>query len=632
MWTNETITGGVSVIYYCDYEALERPREQFKPNLIPPWLSDESYENIQIPLCFTACTVKGNICHSQDYNTNVVPISFLRFLDSIIKFSPHKQHTIYFHNLYYDFNIILYELMYNDFTQYINDYAGMTYDNLELVEERIIDREKLFVVLGSNLKKAVGVNILYRGKIFKIRDTFRIITSAQNKILKSFGYEEKPEIDFNNMDINDPYQIAELRNRNRYDVISLSKCIEQFKKVFETEYGAKGDTAASIALSASKVMLGEDFDVFYPKIADTEFEKISRLAYNGGITQHTYHCDTGIIHENIGYIDINSSYPYTHSQNVPYGIPEETDVFVDTYSEYLVKVEFDLIKPYIPCIRCSSATKILSEYQLESETYHKKDEFPHHFKGYLALTIYDIKMLKKYYKHKLTIIKGYKYKTAPLFSDFINTLYGKKYMYKRNKNKVMELAIKIIINSLYGKFAQDLSGFQEFYTKEARIKIFAHDLNKIYCPLSSYIVSSARYNLMEVINKNPLNFIYCDTDSVMCFDRTQIDPNIIGNKLGQWSYEFNGKRIDKCKILGKKNYMMQVDGEIILKCVGLPNDRTRIYNKDMYEKGVIENEIIDFSNFEIGYEFIIQKMHKVYGGIAMHYTPFTLKERHVLYN
>lgn len=617
------------MVYYCDYEALERPRSEFKPNLIPEWLPDTKYETLLVPLCFTACTTKGNIAYSQDYNTNTTPISFLQFLDNVINYTNHKQHTIYFHNMYYDFNIILYELMFKGFTQYVNDYKGMEYDNLEEVEKRITDPDKLFVVLGETLKTATGVNILYRGKIFKIRDTFRIITSAQDKILKSFGYKLKPPIDFDNLDINDPHQIAELRNRNRYDVISLSRCIEQFKKIFKDDYGATGDTAASIALSASKHMLGDDFELLYPKIAGTPFEKLSRIAYNGGITQHTYHFETGIVHENISYLDINSSYPFTHSLAVPYGIPTKTKVFVETYSEYLVKISFDLIEPFIPCIRCSSATKIKVEYGLESETYHKKDEFPHHFTGYLALTNYDILMLKKYYKFDMEIIEGWKYEQANIFSDFINKLYGKKYMYKRAKNKVMELAIKIIINSLYGKFAQDLTGYQEFYTSEGRIKIFARDLNKIYCPLSSYIVSAARYNLMEMINLDPLNFIYCDTDSMMFFDREKIDQSKVGNKLGQWSYEFDGKTIDKCKILGKKNYMLEVDGELTLKCVGLPNDRTRVYNSQKFYEGEVVQEKIDFSNFEIGYEFIVQKMHKVYGGIAMHYTPFTLKERHL---
>lgn len=620
------------MVYYCDYEALERPRSVFKKDLIPEWLSDESFEKIQIPLCFTACTSKGNICHSQDYNTNTTPISFLRFLDSIVKYTSHKQHTIYFHNLYYDFNIILYELMYNDFTQYVNDYEGMEYENLNLIEERIIDKSKLFIVMGENLKKATGVNILYRDKIFKIRDTFRIISSSQDKILKAFGYKEKPPIDFDNFDVNNESQIAELRNRNRYDVISLSRCIEKFKGVLESEYGATGDTASSIALKAVKNDLGENFEKFYPKIAGEEFEKISRMGYNGGITQHTYHCDTGIIHNDISYIDINSSYPFTHSQDVPYGTPEKIDYIANTYSEYLIKVEFELIEPFIPCVRCSSASYVFSEYKLESDTYHKRDEFPHKFKGYLALTNYDIMMIQKYYKHKIEIIKGFKYPVAPLFRDFIKHLYAKKYMYKRSDNKVMELAIKLLLNSLYGKFAQDLTGFQEFYTKEERIKIFAKDLNKIYCPLSSCIVSSARYNWAEVVNKNPLNFLYGDTDSAMFFDKSLIDESIIGNDLGKWSYEFSGKNIDRCKILGKKNYMLEVDNDIILKCVGLPNDRSKIYNKEKFDEGILEVENIDFSNFEIGKEFIIQKMKKVYGGIAMHYTPFTIKERKLYFN
>ena len=623
------------MIYYCDYEALERPRSDFDERAIPPWLNDESETQVQIPLVFTACTKLGKIMHVQNYNVcdKYGHISFLKFLDSVMRYTNHKQHTIYFHNLYYDFNIILYELMYNDFTQFIaEDITNIEYPKIELVREKIIDTSKIFIVLGENLKKAIGVNILYKGKIFKIRDTFRILSSSQDSILTSFGFKLKPKIDFDNLDVNNKNHIADLLYRCQYDVTSLALCIEKFKDALGKEFGAKGDTASSLALSAIKNMLGEDYENLFPIIANTEFEKVSRMAYQGGITQHTYHFETGIEHLQSWYIDINSSYPYTMSMDVPYGIPKEIDEFTEQYSEYIVYVDFELIKPNIPCVRCSSALKVKFEMGLESETYPSKDEFPHKFKGHLALTSWDILMLKKYYKYEMKIIKGFVYETDTIFTEFIHKLFKQKYMYKKQGNKVMELAIKLILNSLYGKFAQDLSGIVEFYTKHERLKIKAIDLKKIYCPLSSAIVSRARYNLMEVVNKNPLNFIYCDTDSMIFIDKALIDESIIGNNLGKWSYEYNGAMIDKLKVIGKKNYMVKVGEDVFLKCVGLPNDRERIYNKEEFEIGNIVTEIVDFSNFRIGYEFVIQKMHKVYGGIAMHYTTFTIKERKIMYS
>jgi hypothetical protein len=620
------------MIYYADYEALERPRSEFKQELIPPWLNDETKEKIQIPLCFTACTIKGNICHSQDYNTNTRPISFLQFLDSIIRYVNHKTHTIYFHNLYYDFNIIICELMYNDFTQWIQEKnENLEYPKLDIIRDKVIDPEKIFIVMGDTLKRAVGVDIFYRGKLFQIRDTFRIISSSQDDILKSFGYELKPKIDFENLDINEPWEIVELRNRNRYDVISLSQCIEKFKKTLYDKYGAKGDTASSIALSAIKNMLGEKYDELFPIIAGTEFEELSRLAYNGGICQHTYHHEQGIERNNLYYLDINSSYPNTMREDVPFGIPTFTTEFTEQYSEYLIYVEFELNKPYIPCIRCSSAERINILYGLKSETYHKRDEFPHKFKGHLALTSYDILMLKRYYKFEMTIIKGFVYETNPIFKEFIEKLFREKYLYKKSGNKVMELAIKLILNSLYGKFAQDLSGDVQFITKHEKITIKCKDNKKIYCPLSSCIVSHARYNLMKEVNREPLNFVYCDTDSAIIFDKDKFNQLAIGNNLGQWSFEFDGKKIERLKILGKKNYIIEVDGKQYLKCVGLPNDRERIYNYEEYQKGNIVREIVDFDNFKIDSTFVIRKMVRVYGGIAMHYTTFTIKERKLMY-
>lgn len=621
------------IIYYCDYEALERPRSCFKLHLIPPWLNNMSYDKILVPLVFCASTKKGNIAHLQNYNTNTVPISFLRFCDSVIKFMPkHKEHTLYFHNLYYDFNIIIYELLYNDFTQYILPNENMEYIGIEWLDKRIIDPEKQFFVMGENLKKATGINILYKGITFKLRDTFRIISSSQNKILKSFGYEEKPEIDFDNLNIDNKYQIFELFQRCKYDVISLAKSIEKFKDSLNDKYGTHGDTASSIALNAVKYYLGDNFNELYPSIAGQEFELISRCAYNGGITQYSYHLKPATIYKNISYVDINSSYPNTMRENIPYGIPTLTKRFIDNqYGEYIVKVNFKLKKPNIPCIRCSSALKVAIHFGYESETYPKRDEFPHEWCGYLSLTYYDILMLKQYYDYEMEVIKGYVYNTNYALKDFVEELYKMKAHYKKIGDNVMERAVKLILNSLYGKFAQDLTGNPEFITKNEKAKLRCVDLKKIYCPLSNSIVARARYNLMKQINRYPLNFIYCDTDSMMVFDRNLLDPLTIGDELGQWSYEFNGKIIDKCKILGKKNYMLEVDGKIYLKCVGLNQDRKK-YDPISYENNntLIEKEL-NFDNFEYGTQFIIQKMVKVYGGLAMRYTTFTLKERKILY-
>lgn len=622
----------IKIVYYCDYEALERPREDFKDYLIPPWLPDTKFEKIMVPLVFCACTKKGNIAHNQDYNTNKVPISFLRFCDSVIKFSKHKQHTIYFHNIYYDFNIIIYELMHNDFTQYIMENPNLEYTETQWLDERVIDETKLFYVLGENLKKATGINILYRGVTFKLRDTYRIISSAQNKILKSFGYEEKPEVDFDNLDINDPWAIAHLRVRCQYDVTSLAKAIEKFKDSLNSKYGAEGDTASSIALNAVKHFLGEDFNELYPSIAGEDFERVSRLAYNGGITQHSYHIPKAVIHENISYVDINSSYPNTMRGEIPYGIPTPTKKFItNQYGEYIVYVDFKIKKPNIPCIRCSSAIKVAAYYGFESDTYPARDEFPLEWKGYLALTYYDILMLKKYYKYELKVISGYVYETNYALKDFVEELYKMKAHYKEIGDKVMEQAVKLILNSLYGKFAQDLTGLPEFITKHEKRKIKCKDLKKIYCPLSNCIVSRARYNLMEQINHDPLNFIYCDTDSMMVFDRNKLNQSTIGEDLGQWSYEFKGANIEKCKILGKKNYLLEVGGKLHLKCVGLNQER-KMYDPIAYEKdGSLVEVDLTFDNFEYGTEFVIQKMVKVYGGLAMRFTTFTLRERKLMY-
>ena len=629
--------------YYADYEALERPRHIIKPHKIPPWLHDTSKDidgKLLIPLTFSACSPTGKIAHTQEYILDdKPPISFLRFLDSIIKWDfKTKRHKVYFHNLFYDFSIILPELLYNKFTQYVPESEYMLYTRIDILDKMVIDKSKLFFVYGENLRMATGIDIWYRNRIFKLRDTFRIMSSSQNSILKSFGYEIKPKItdikgnviEWKDIDINNPDHLLSLRFRNHYDIQSLAKSMEAFKAGLKSEYGGEGDTAASIALKALKTHITLDkFNKLYPVISGTPYDTVSRLAYNGGICQYSRHLIPGATLKNVNYIDINSSYPYTMTCDLPYGIPKPTTDLNVKYGEFIVWINFKIKGNNHPCIRCSSGNDIRKIRKQESPTYHKRSEFPLQYTGYLALNTYDIKLLDLYYEYDITVVEGWEYKTNRIFADFIHRLYNDKAAHKNTGNKVLEQSCKLILNALYGKFAQDLSGINEYITCNGKVHLYAEDTKKLYCPLSTCIVSHARYNLMKVVNTNPDNFIYCDTDSIIFFKKSLMDKSIIGKNLGQFSYEYD--KIPLCKILGKKNYMLDTPTGRVLKCVGLPRDAERIFSvkdfqndKDNWKPVNVE---VDFNNFEIGQQFVIEKMRRVNGGIAMHYTTFTIKER-----
>ena len=58
----------------------------------------------------------------------------------------------------------------------------------------------------------------------------------------------------------------------------------------------------------------------------------------------------------------------------------------------------------------------------------------------------------KNFGYKFEIIKGYKFETAFIFKDFIETMYNLRQNYP--KSDPMNLIAKLLMNSLYGKFAQ----------------------------------------------------------------------------------------------------------------------------------------------------------------------------------
>lgn len=649
--------------YYCDYEALEfNSQEAYSKDIYPYYLNHLHSETTLCPLYFSASNSLGDIIYNISCTEN--KISFLSFLEYISNFIEKKAKSskkkkkekciIWFHNLNYDFRIIAHELFYNEFKQ-VADSETITYiGDIEIIDKNY-NGDKAFSIIGENLSKFIGVNIYYKGNKFLLRDTMSILNMSQDKILKMSNMSSKIAVNWESININNVFENMDLiAKRCKFDTSSLAIVIERFRKTIKDKFNASGLTASSIAINAFKTDLAKNYGVendtkemnnvfrsYYPiQDKNTKTYLLSKGCYSGGIcTLNPKYAGQEL--EKLQMIDINSSYPFAMTFPLPYGEGVEVEDFTNSYNyysknnyftnscnehftnsyyEYIVYIDFSFYG--IPFQRCHSenTARTILNLPLTDKVY-TKSQFPQSFKGYLCINSIDLCLIKNYGKiRKIEFKKGVKYETNTKISDFVKRLYTERLKTSGDEKN----AYKLILNSLYGKFAQDLSGkLFNYSSMEDYEKVECIDNNPIYKPLASAVTSYARKNLIDTMYLIGDDFIYCDTDSLYfknidrCLEIFK-NNNILDNKeLGKWKVEEDyGEYIEKAKFLSKKNYLIQIQGKLKVTCVGLSH---------MYHNQ------INFENFELNSSpFTINKMINIYGGKAMKQTTFKIKERSFL--
>lgn len=159
------------------------------------------------------------------------------------------------------------------------------------------------------------------------------------------------------------------------------------------------------------------------------------------------------------------------------------------------------------------------------------------------------------------------------FDLFVDHFFAGRVKAKAKENKILDLFYKLILNSAYGKFAQDPEGFCDHCITngerpglewEAR---YSHNGGRFIIwektkatidggfkpgyynvAIGASITGAGRSKLMRGIH-SATDLIYCDTDSLICGDLPGVE--LSNMELGAWKLEGEGDRI---AIAGKKMY------------------------------------------------------------------------------
>ena len=256
----------------------------------------------------------------------------------------------------------------------------------------------------------------------------------------------------------------------------------------------------------------------------------------------------------------------------------------------------------------------------------------------LTLTNVDLKLFLEHYDiYDVSYNWGWKYKSSTkIFKSYIDYWNELKVKATKEGNKPLRTIAKLMLNSLYGKFAASPEGRSKIpYLDNNIVKYKLSELEErtsYYLPISIFITSWARDKTIRSAQAVYHRFIYADTDSLH-LEGTDIPENLLisDTELGKWKIESTFKRgkylrqkcyiedavtpVDEIEKFKKENpeclHLVSKDSIINIVCAGMP-------------KGCYKN--VTWENFDYGSVFDGKLGVKhTDGGIVLVDTTFTIK-------
>ena len=438
------------------------------------------------------------------------------------------------HNQHFDFNVL----------------GGFKYlSALNYKIEKMIVENDVFIVKASKDRKTL-----------LFLDTLNYVKAPLEDLGKAIGLE-KLKIDFSKA------SDAELEHYCRRDVEILSEWfLRLFRWFKENNLGNFGLTVSQLAFNTFKHVFMKHKILAHHNPEITELEKES---YRGGRNECFYIGKAyGVFHK----LDVNSMYPFVMAYNnyptKPVKIlnnpsPQTLRNYLDYYTA-VARVNIEIDEPAIGV---------------------KKDKLIFPIGRFTAtLTTPELWYVYKYGKvHRVD--KAVIYKSAQVFYHYINYFYKLKLDADKRGDKITRQFAKLLMNSLYGKFAQQVRElepvdypaptewgaeiFIDAETKE-RFKVYyiagkAYVLSKQHklfsdaqVAIAAHVTAYARMLLWDLIKwADPENVYYCDTDSLITNDEGYKKlKSYIGDDLGQLKHEGTANYIE---IRALKDYVFGIE-------------------------------------------------------------------------
>jgi len=383
---------------------------------------------------------------------------------------------------------------------------------------------------GGRLKQ---LKISYNDKIFIFLDSYAFLQASLSKCCEYFGTEKKADFDI----INKSHKwFAENTDWIPYmeqDVYVLGQIMEKFEHYLSL-FGESVTTSIGIPGVAWKLLCKNCHGLSKMYIAKDPVTRrfIKEACYGGRIMHYQKKFIAGVTHKSRGLIclDGNSLFPSgMFIGKYPIGkhkILPKMNVFqlVDRYLDRgllcLAEVEIDA---------CNSRYPLIPYRTQQGNLIYRAGKFTGVYTSVdLLEAINDGMKITKF-------VRGlYWSQSGCIFKTLIKKLYDDRIKFKKEGNP-MEYVYKILLNSSYGKFLEEIDTFFKFNddniksTDNIRESVelkngqteytIKHDYSIVKKPsqIAAFILSYSRKIMNNIIRKvGPQNIFYGDTDSIYC--------------------------------------------------------------------------------------------------------------------
>ena len=529
-------------------------------------------------------------------------------IESFIEFCKNsKNSTFYFHNLKFDGEYIIYYLLKNKF-EWVDDNNK---------------KDNSFSTLISDMGMFYTITVYFKvgnKKVQKVTfiDSLKIIPFSVEVIAKSFGLPiSKLKIDYNEFREKGHVLTKEEEDYIKNDVLIVSKAL----KVLFNE-GLTRMTTASNSINDYKSLISKSrFKHLFPKIS-YEVDADIRKAYKGGFTYLNPIYKELDVGEGV-VLDVNSLYPSVmYEKPLPFGDPyfyEGKYVEDKIYPLYIqmITCSFEVKENKIPTIQIKRSHFIGNEYLTSSE-----NEIVT-----LTLTNVDLKLfLEQYDVYDLEYVCGWKFKCLTgIFKEYIDKWIKRKNEATISGNKGQRTLAKLMLNSLYGKFAtsQDVQSKIPFMGDDNIIHYRMSEKDRkdgIYIPIGAFITAYAREKTIRTsqaikdysIEKYGTDmYIYSDTDSIhtlLPIEELKQFCEIDDVELGKWAHEAT---FSKARFVRQKCYIEMIEDKMKITCAGLPKSSYDYVEWEKFKEG-----------FKCGGKLTFKH---IIGGVKLVETEFTIK-------
>lgn len=482
--------------------------------------------------------------------------------------------NVYFHNLAFDGAFIMDWLERNGW---------------EWVEDRAKAGTSTYTTVISDANQVYCIDLYFTKSLsVRIMDSLKIVPLSIAQMAKAYKLPIlKGSIDYSaprpmGHRLTDE-EIAYIDN----DVTIAAMVLEKF-----LNEGLNKMTAGSNALTDYRDMSGgrKGFRKWFSYIGPEEDEFI-RKAYRGGWTYVNPKFQGRKLGEGIVF-DVNSLYPSVMAscsgERLPYGRPvrfEGKPKPSEAFDLWVAQVtcSFRIREDHLPCI------------QLKGNFRFKQTEYLERSDGDVTFTVtsVDWKLItQQYHIYNLRWHGGYQFRSATfLFKSYVDKWIGIKNQATIDGNSGMRQIAKLMLNSLYGKFATRTTVYSRrpmLVNDVLRyVDLPPEERDPVYLPAGVFITAWARYKTITTAQSVYDRFIYADTDSVHLIGTDIPDCiDVDAVRLGAWKHE---STFYQAKFLRAKCYMEYEEGSDTptVHVAGMPSRCHRYVDIDNFEFGKV---------------------------------------------